>query len=60
MGIGHHMKSINNPEIHVKIIKEFVMEHFLAKPIPEYALEVKKITTSKKLILIYGFKSKFV
>ncbi|XP_055601325.1 ATP-citrate synthase isoform X2 [Uranotaenia lowii] len=52
MGIGHRVKSINNPDIRVKIIKEFVMENFPAKPLLEYALEVEKITTSKKPNLI--------
>lgn len=52
MGIGHRVKSINNPDVRVKIIKEFVMEHFPAKPLLEYALEVEKITTSKKPNLI--------
>lgn len=36
----------------VKLIKEFVMENFPAKPLVEYALEVEKITTSKKPNLI--------
>jgi ATP citrate (pro-S)-lyase len=36
----------------VKIIKEFVMESFPAKPLLNYALEVEKITTSKKPNLI--------
>lgn len=52
MGIGHRVKSINNPDIRVKIIKEFVMANFPAKPLLEYALEVEKITTSKKPNLI--------
>ncbi|XP_065090279.1 ATP-citrate synthase isoform X2 [Ochlerotatus camptorhynchus] len=52
MGIGHRVKSINNPDIRVKIIKEFVMENFPTKPLLEYALEVEKITTSKKPNLI--------
>lgn len=52
MGIGHRVKSINNPDIRVKIIKEFVLENFPAKPLLEYALEVEKITTSKKPNLI--------
>lgn len=52
MGIGHRVKSINNPDVRVKIIKEFVLEHFPAKPLLEYALEVEKITTSKKPNLI--------
>lgn len=52
MGIGHRVKSINNPDVRVKIIKEFVMENFPTKPLLEYALEVEKITTSKKPNLI--------
>ncbi|XP_029670846.1 ATP-citrate synthase [Formica exsecta] len=52
MGIGHRVKSINNPDMRVKLIKEFVLENFPAKPLVEYALEVEKITTSKKPNLI--------
>lgn len=43
---------INNPDMRVKIIKEFVMESFPARPLLNYALEVEKITTSKKPNLI--------
>ena len=52
MGIGHKVKSINNPDTRVKIIKQFVMENFPATPLLNYALEVEKITTSKKPNLI--------
>lgn len=52
MGIGHRVKSINNPDMRVKLIKKFVLENFPAKPLVEYALEVEKITTSKKPNLI--------
>jgi ATP citrate (pro-S)-lyase len=52
MGIGHRVKSINNPDIRVKIIKEFVIENFPSCPLLQYALEVEKITTSKKPNLI--------
>ncbi|KAL0109956.1 hypothetical protein PUN28_013534 [Cardiocondyla obscurior] len=52
MGIGHRVKSINNPDMRVKLIKEFVLENFPTKPLVEYALEVEKITTSKKPNLI--------
>ncbi|KAK7789855.1 hypothetical protein R5R35_003762 [Gryllus longicercus] len=52
MGIGHRVKSINNPDMRVKIIKEFVLEHFPSTPLLRYALEVEKITTSKKPNLI--------
>ena len=36
----------------VKIIKDFVLENFPATPLLKYALEVEKITTSKKPNLI--------
>lgn len=52
MGIGHRVKSINNPDVRVKIIKEFVLENFPSSPLLRYALEVEKITTSKKPNLI--------
>ncbi|KAL1115806.1 hypothetical protein AAG570_006096 [Ranatra chinensis] len=52
MGIGHRVKSINNPDMRVKIIKDFVLEHFPATPLLNYALQVEKITTSKKPNLI--------
>nr|CAD7407331.1 unnamed protein product [Timema poppensis] len=52
MGIGHRVKSINNPDMRVKIIKDFILEHFPSKPVFNYALEVEKITTSKKPNLI--------
>lgn len=52
MGIGHRIKSVNNPDMRVKIIKEYVQQNFPATPLLNYALEVEKITTSKKPNLI--------
>ncbi|KAJ8950774.1 hypothetical protein NQ318_011267 [Aromia moschata] len=52
MGIGHRVKSINNPDQRVSIVKEFVIANFPATPLLLYALEVEKITTSKKPNLI--------
>ncbi|RWS26815.1 ATP-citrate synthase-like protein, partial [Leptotrombidium deliense] len=52
MGIGHRVKSINNPDMRVKLMKEYVKQTFPATPILDYALEVEKITTSKKPNLI--------
>ncbi|XP_017866350.1 PREDICTED: ATP-citrate synthase isoform X1 [Drosophila arizonae] len=52
LGIGHRVKSINNPDVRVKIIKEFVLENFPQCPLLKYALEVEKITTNKKPNLI--------
>lgn len=52
MGIGHRVKSINNPDKRVTLVMEFAKENFLQNPLLDYALEVEKITTSKKPNLI--------
>jgi len=52
MGIGHRVKSINNPDKRVEILKKFVMENFPSHPLLSYALEVEKVTTAKKPNLI--------
>lgn len=52
MGIGHRVKSLNNPDKRVEIIKKFVKTEFPTTPLLDYALEVEKITTSKKPNLI--------
>ncbi|XP_031568246.1 ATP-citrate synthase-like [Actinia tenebrosa] len=52
MGIGHRVKSLNNPDVRVTIIKDFVKKHFPCTALLDYALEVEKITTSKKPNLI--------
>uniref|UniRef100_A0A1W7RAR5 ATP-citrate synthase n=1 Tax=Hadrurus spadix TaxID=141984 RepID=A0A1W7RAR5_9SCOR len=52
MGIGHRVKSINNPDMRVQILKDFVQSKFPATPVLDYALQVEKITTSKKPNLI--------
>lgn len=52
MGIGHRVKSLNNPDMRVVILKEYVQKHFSATPLLNYALEVEQITTSKKPNLI--------
>ena len=52
MGIGHRVKSINNPDKRVTLVKQFALENFPKASLLEYALEVEKITTSKKPNLI--------
>lgn len=51
-GIGHLIKSVNNPDKRVTIMKEYAKKHFKATPILDYALEVEKVTTAKKDNLI--------
>ncbi|BCD61895.1 MULTISPECIES: citrate/2-methylcitrate synthase [Nitratiruptor] len=51
-GIGHRIKSVRNPDKRVEGLKKFAAENFPATPLLEYALEVEKLTTSKKDNLI--------
>ena len=44
MCVSHQL---NNPDMRVVIIKDFVQSTFPATPLLTYALEVEKITTSK-------------
>jgi ATP citrate (pro-S)-lyase len=52
LGIGHRVKSVENPDKRVELLKAYVAEHFEATPLLDYALEVEKITTQKKSNLI--------
>ncbi|RWS08503.1 ATP-citrate synthase-like protein [Dinothrombium tinctorium] len=52
MGIGHRVKSLNNPDMRVKLMKDYVKQTFPSTPVFDYALEVEKITTAKKPNLI--------
>jgi len=52
MGIGHRVKSINNPDQRVTILKKFIKENFPSTQLVDFALKVEKITTSKKPNLI--------
>merc|ERR1719229_1850339 len=52
MGIGSRVKSINIPDMRVPLVKDFVKANFPSTPLPDYALDVEKITTSKKPNLI--------
>ena len=38
---------INNPDMRVQILKDFVKQHFPSTTLLDYALDVEKITTSK-------------
>ena len=51
-GIGHRIKSVRNPDKRVEGLKKFAAEHFPKTSLLEYALEVEKLTTSKKDNLI--------
>lgn len=51
-GIGHRIKSITNPDVRVEILKTYAQKHFPVTETLDYALEVEKLTTSKRGNLI--------
>lgn len=51
-GIGHRVKSINNPDRRVQLLKAYATEHFPSTTYLQYALEVERITTQKGASLI--------
>lgn len=52
MGIGHRIKSLQNPDKRVTIIKDYAHSHFAETTILDYALEVEQVTTRKRSNLI--------
>ena len=51
-GIGHRVKSRNNPDLRVELVKEFVQKNFASHKLLDYAIAVETVTTSKKDNLI--------
>ncbi len=51
-GIGHRIKSVRNPDKRVEGLKKYAAENFPSTSLLDYALEVEKLTTSKKDNLI--------
>ncbi|KAK8086539.1 ATP-citrate synthase subunit 1 [Apiospora phragmitis] len=51
-GIGHRIKSRNNPDLRVELVKEYVLSKFPSHKLLDYALAVETVTTSKKDNLI--------
>jgi ATP citrate (pro-S)-lyase len=51
-GIGHKIKSRNNPDMRVELVKEFARKNFPSTKLLDYALAVESVTTSKKDNLI--------
>ena len=47
-GIGHKIKSVNNPDHRVQLVKEYVQKNFPSHSLLDYALGVEKVTTAKK------------
>ncbi len=51
-GIGHRIKSLRNPDLRVKGLKEYAAKHFPATPHLEYGMKTELLTTAKKDNLI--------
>lgn len=52
MGIGHKIRTLQNPDMRVKLIKDYAKSTFPRTPVLDFACEVEKITTKKKATLI--------
>ena len=51
-GIGHRIKSVNNPDRRVQLLKEYASSFFPSTQYLSYAMDVEKITTQKGANLI--------
>jgi ATP citrate (pro-S)-lyase len=52
MGIGHKVRTLQNPDMRVQLVKEYAKKHFSSTPVLDFALAVEQITTKKKPTLI--------
>jgi ATP citrate (pro-S)-lyase len=52
MGIGHKIRTLDNPDMRVKIIRDYAKEHFPKTPVLDFALTVEQLTTKKRATLI--------
>ena len=52
MGIGHKVRTLQNPDMRVQLVKEYAKKHFASTPVLDFALAVEQITTKKKPTLI--------
>ena len=51
-GIGHKIKSVNNPDLRVTLVVDYVKKHFPAHRTLDYALAIEEVTTQKSGTLI--------
>jgi citrate synthase len=51
-GIGHRIKSLENPDKRVELLKNYACKNFPKRKYLDYALEVEKVTTQKRNPLI--------
>ena len=53
----HTFVQINNPDMRVVIMKDYMKEHFPQTDLLDYALDVEKITTAKVRYIHYNVLS---
>ncbi len=51
-GIGHRVKSVQNPDMRVKLLEDWAFANLPKHELLDYALDVEKITTAKRNNLI--------
>lgn len=51
-GIGHRVKSLKNPDMRVKLLKDWTFRNLKDHTLLDFAMEVEQITTTKKENLI--------
>ncbi|NWF56230.1 MAG: ATP citrate synthase [Syntrophaceae bacterium] len=51
-GIGHRIKSLDNPDKRVELLKNYSYQNFPRRKYLDFALEVEKVTTQKRNTLI--------
>lgn len=51
-GIGHRVKSVQNPDMRVKLLEEWAFKNLPKHELLDFALEVEKLTTAKRNNLI--------
>lgn len=49
---SHKIKSLENPDVRVVLVKEFAKKHFTTTEVLDFALAVEQLTTKKKSNLI--------
>ena len=52
MGIGHKIRTLQNPDMRVKLIVDYAKENFPQTSTLDFALQVEAVTTQKKATLI--------
>ena len=52
MGIGHKIRTLQNPDMRVNLVMEYAKKHFPRTPVLDFALAVEQVTTKKKATLI--------